>query len=172
LLSVAQRSAALLQPKLDLLCDVLLSGQDDRADEEEPRWQAGYDLALGRALAAKVRTDGYNMMLAEAKQGRAFERPRSNTWILTPAADFPASSLERLADEATDSLRRVVADHPGTPWAMLAQRELATPLGWGWEEGFTYLPPLEPQNQNNNRPPRRDRPPEPQGPPRRDPPPL
>jgi hypothetical protein len=172
LLSVAQRSAALLQPKLDLLCDVLLSGEGDRKGEEEPRWQAGYDLALGRALAAKVRTDGYNMMLAEAKQGRAFERPRSNTWILTPAADFPASSLERLADEATDSLRRVVADHPGTPWGMLAERELATPLGWRWEEGFTYLPPLQPQNQNNNRPPRRDRPSEPQGPQRRDPPPL
>jgi hypothetical protein len=172
LLSVAQRSAALLQPKLDLLCEVLLSGEADRQDEEEPRWQAGYDLALGRALAAKVRTDGYNMMLAEAKQGRAFERPRSNTWILEPAADFPASSLERLADEATDSLRRVVAEHPGTPWAMLAERELATPLGWRWDEGFTYLPPREPQNQNNNRPPRRERPPEPQGPQRRDPPPL
>jgi hypothetical protein len=54
---------------------------------------------------------------------------------------------------------------------MLAERELATPLGWRWDEGFTYLPPLEEPQGNNNRPPRR----EPQGPPpppRRDPPPL
>ncbi len=172
LLSLAQRSAALLQPKLDLLCRTLQAGEDDRASELEPRWQAGFDLALGRALAAKVRADGYNMMLANVKQGQAFERPRSNTWILEPGDDVPASNLENLAATATESLERVMKDHPGTPWAMLARRELATPLGWRWDEGYTYLPPrVEPQG-NNNRPPRRDRPRPPEGPQRRDPPPL
>ena len=36
-------------------------------------------------------------------------------------------------------LRRVVDEHPATPWALLAQRELENPLGFKWTE--TYVPP-------------------------------
>jgi hypothetical protein len=170
LLTQAQRAAALLQPKLDLLCQTLLAGEEDRADEREPRWQAGFDLALGRALAAKVRADGYNVMLAEAKQGMAFRSEKNNTWLLRPGDEFAASNLEKLAEKARDSLKRVTADHPGTPWAMLAERELAVPLGWRWDETYTYLPaPDEGGNGEMRQPPMQ---PAPQGPPRRDPPPL
>jgi hypothetical protein len=170
-LSLAQRSAALLQPKLDLLVKTLESGAADRAKEDEPRWQAGYDLALGRALAAKVRCEGYNMMLAQAKLGQPFERERSNTWILAPGREFAATALEKEAAEAVALLEQVRTEHPGTPWAMLAERELSTPLGWRWDEGFTFLPPLEEQPGGNNRPPSRE-PEGPPPPPRRDPPPL
>ena len=50
----------------------------------KPRWQAGYDLARGRALAVKVRTEGYNTMLALAKQGLKFKDPKNDTWDLRP----------------------------------------------------------------------------------------
>jgi hypothetical protein len=170
LLSTAQRSAAVLQPKLDLLCQTLLAGEADREKEDEPRWQAGFDLAIGRALAAKVRADGYNMMLAKAKQGMTFQGEGKNTWILRHGKEFAASSLEKMATAATTYLERVQHDHPGTPWAMQAKREMSTSLGWRWNEGFTNLPPRDNGN-GNNRPPRPERP-EPQGPPRRDPPPL
>lgn len=169
-LSVAQRAAAILQPKLDAICQTLLTGEADRPQLEEPRWQAGYDLALGRALAVKVRTDGYNAMLAEAKQGKAFKQEKNNTWILQPDETFGSTSLEKTGTKARTYLERVVADHPNTPWAMLAQRELSTPLGWRWEEGYTNLPPLQPPQGGNQRPrPERKAP---EGPPRRDPPPL
>jgi hypothetical protein len=167
-LSIAQRSAAILQPKINAICDVLLTGEEDRPAIKEPRWQAGFDLAIGRALAVKVRTDGYNVMLAEAKQGKAFKDPKNNTWILRPDDHFAASGLERTAAKARDYLEGVARDHPETPWAMLATRELETPLGWRWDEGFTPIPPRQ---EGNGRPPRPE-PPAPQGPPRRNPPPL
>lgn len=167
--SLAQRSAAILQPKLDAICQTLLAGEPDRSRLEEPRWRAGYDLALGRALAVKVRTDGYNAILAEAKQGKPFKSEKNNTWILRPEQNFSSTSLEKLGAKARSYLERVVEDHPDTPWAMLAERELSTPLGWRWDEGYTNLPPLQPQN-GNARP--RPEPMVPQGPPRRDPPPL
>jgi hypothetical protein len=168
-LSLAQRSAAILQPRIDAICQMLLAGEDDRPKLEEPRWRAGYDLALGRALAVKTRTDGYNVMLAEAKQGKAFEDQKNNTWVLRSAETYANTSLEKLAEKAKTYLERVVQEHPQTPWAALAERELATPLGWQWDESYTNLPPLE--QANNPRPPRPEpRPPE--GPPRRDPPPL
>jgi hypothetical protein len=167
-LTEAQRAAALLQPKLDLLCQTLLAGEDAREDEAEPRWQAGYDLAMGRSLAAKARADGYNIRLAEAKQGMPFQEERNNTWVLRPSDDYAASSLEKLADRAKFYLERVVADHEGTPWAMLAERELGTPMGWRWHEDYEYIRPRN--DDGGNAPPRREQPP--QGPPRRDPPPL
>jgi hypothetical protein len=167
-LSLAQRSAAILQPKIDAICQTLLAGEGDRAKLEEPRWRAGYDLALGRALAVKARTDGYNVMLADAKQGKPFKNPKNNTWLLQPGEEFANTSLEKLAAKAQGLLQQVVADHPDTPWAALAERELATPLWWRWDETFTELPPIE---SGNNRP-RRPEPMVPQGPPRRDPPPL
>jgi hypothetical protein len=166
-LSIAQRSAAILQPKLNAICEVLLAGEEDRPALKEPRWQAGYDLALGRALAVKVRTDGYNVMLAAAKQGMPFKSEKNNTWVLRPDEHFAATGLEKIAAKARTYLEGVVKDHPGTPWAMLAERELATPLGWRWDEDFTNIPPRQ---EGNGR--RRPEPMVPQGPPRRDPPPL
>ena len=35
----------------------------------------------------------------------------------------------------------LIDEHPDTPWAMLAKRELDTPLGWEWKEEFTDLSP-------------------------------
>jgi hypothetical protein len=167
-LSEAQRTAALVQPRIDALYRILQSGMADREVLDEPRWQAGFDLALGRCLAAKVRADGYNLMLASIKQGRSFERSRSNAWVLRPATTFESSSLERMAKRSKQLLEQVVADHPGTPWAYFAQRDLAEPLGWKWTEGYVYLPPLEERNVPPSPPPQTP----PPGPVRRDPPPL
>ena len=169
LLSLAQRSAAILQPKIDAICETLLAGEGARPQLEELRWRAGYDLAMGRALAVKARTDGYNVMLAEAKQGKPFKDEKNNTWVLRSTGTYANTSLEKLAAKAKTYLERVVEEHPQTPWAALAERELATPLGWQWDEGYTNLPPIE--QANNPRPPRPE-PQVPQGPPRRDPPPL
>jgi len=168
-LTQAQRAAAVVAPKIDLICEILLAGRNDRPDESEARWQAGYDLALGRALAVKARADGYNVMLAAVKQGTPFERPKSNTWILRPADQYVDSKVEKLAAQAKEYLQRVKRDHPGTPWAVHAERELRTPLGWRWEEGYSRLAP---QPQDDGRMPPRPEPEPPPGPPRRDPPPL
>ncbi|HEX6963229.1 MAG TPA: vWA domain-containing protein, partial [Lacipirellula sp.] len=167
-LSIAQRAAAILQPKINAICEVLLAGEEDRPKLRELRWQAGYDLALGRALAVKVRTDGYNVMLAEAKQGMAFKDPKNNTWVLRADEHFSASGLEKTAAKARTLLEGVASEHAGTPWAMLASRELKSPLGWRWDETFTPIPPR--QEGGNAR--RRPEPRAPEGPPRRNPPPL
>jgi hypothetical protein len=84
---VAQRAAALRQPQIDRICQILLRGEDQRSESEGPRWKASFDLALGRALATKVRTDGYNVVLAQAKQGMPFQNEKNNTWVRSsPAA--------------------------------------------------------------------------------------
>ena len=37
-------------------------------------------------------------------------------------------------------LRRVVEEHPATPWALLAQRELKDPMGFKWVETYVIPP--------------------------------
>ena len=67
------------------LVAILRQGERDRDKITTPRWQAGFDLAIGRALAVNVRTEGYNAMLAEAKQGLKFKDEQSDTWELRPS---------------------------------------------------------------------------------------
>ena len=176
--SRAQRSAAIIEPAINRLYDVLRAGEVDRSSEISPRWQAGYDLAMGRAAAAKVRAETYNAMLAMIKTRLKFDEPASaddpknNTWVLRAAESVSTgSSQEKLANKATEYLRRVVKDHPGTPWALLAQRELETPVGWKWEQVYTRPPtereprmsdndvPREPEKPRMNEMPRKLRPP-------------
>lgn len=160
LLTLAQRTAAVLQPRIDALHGMLVRGLPDRDKIEEKRWRAGYDLALGRVLAIKVRTDAYNLMLAQAKAGMSFRKPKSDTWVLKPADEVRVGSrTEKLAEQATEVLKRVVREHPGTPWAFLAERELRVPLGYVWDEihtGINDPPPPRPAANNNNRPMPRD----------------
>ncbi len=161
-LTRAQQDAAKLTPRLDILLQTLEPGMAARDSETSPRWKAGYDLSMGRVMAQKVRTEGYNLMLAQIKRGQSFEEKENNTWVLEPSnAITVGSKWEREAETARELLQGVVRDHPDTPWALLAKKELDVPLGWKWTEEFTDLdPPAErgPGNNNNNnpRPPRDD----------------
>ncbi|MEM9825188.1 MAG: vWA domain-containing protein [Planctomycetota bacterium] len=160
LLNEAQKDAAKLAPRLNSLLSILASGMDGREQETEPRWQAGYDLAMGRVIAQSVRTDAYNSMLAEVKRGKPFKDPKNNTWILEAADEISVGSrYQRQADQARELLQNVVNNHAGTPWSLLAEKELSVPMGWRWKEEYTELdPPRQrgPGNNNNNPRPAQD----------------
>jgi len=127
----AQQAAAERDLAIQKLYDTLIVGEPDRSKLTGARWQAGYDLAMGQVLAAKARLDGYNAMLALLKQGKNFTNPDSTRWVLEPADEIAASSaLDKMAKNSRTYLNRVVAEHPGTPWAEIAQRELRYPAGW------------------------------------------
>lgn len=150
-LTEAQKAAAEIEPKIDMLFNLLKIGEGDREKETTLRWQAGYDLAMGRVLAVKVRTETYNAMLAQAKRGLKFKDEKNNTWQLEPSDEISVGSqLEKMAERAKMYLNRVVKEHPGTPWAMLAERELNDKIGWKWKEEFTDLSPPPRMNAGNN----------------------
>tara|TARA_R110002049_G_scaffold72490_6_gene187422 strand:- start:119481 stop:121691 length:2211 start_codon:yes stop_codon:yes gene_type:complete len=155
-LTRAQQDAAKLEPTLIQMAATLQPGMEARESETSPRWRAGFDLAMGRVLAQKVRTETYNAMLAKAKRGMSFENEKNNTWVLQASSDVSVGSKwQREAELATELLTGVVEEHPGTPWALLAKRELDVPIGWKWVEDFTRQePPRAMNNPGNNNPPR------------------
>ena len=160
LLTQAQQQAARVQPALDALAEFLRRGESHRDAESSPRWIAGFDLALGTALAHRARSEAYNAMLAKAKRGMKFESDESNTWVLRPDREISVGSrLEKDAEQARKLLTEVAERHRGTPWGLLAERELAQPIGWRWTEEVT--PVEEPArgnrpNAGTPRPPRDD----------------
>lgn len=152
-LTTAQQEAARLEPTLIRMAETLEPGMKFRESEESPRWRAGYDLAMGRVLAQKVRTETYNAMLAKAKRGMNFEKEKNNTWILEPSEEISVGSKwEREAATASELLTTVATEHDGTPWALLAKQELAVPLGWKWVEEYTDLNPPKANRPANNNP--------------------
>lgn len=158
-LSAAQQKAAVLEPQINMMYEALKIGEGDRANETVPRWQAGYDLAMGRVLAVKARTESYNLMLAEAKRGLKPKVDKNNTWTLKPVNKVTVgSAIEKQAKQAHEYLERVIKDHPDTPWALLAKRELEEPIGWEWTESFTDTTPRkEGMGGNGNGAPANDK---------------
>ena len=56
-LTAAQQDAAKLEPTLVRMAQTLNPGMKVRDEEQSLRWKAGFDLAMGRVLAQKVRTE-------------------------------------------------------------------------------------------------------------------
>lgn len=135
-LDQSQEAAAKIEPPITRLVELLQRGEAERDALPSARWKAGYDLALGRALAAKARVDGYNSMLAGLKRGKRFENASSKMWVLEMSEDAAeaGSAVASIARKAERLLQRVIEEHPETPWAAMAERELETPLGWKWSE--------------------------------------
>jgi len=128
---VAQRPVARIEPLLTPLYRTLAAGESDRAKLTGPRWQAAYDLAMGRVLAARAHYEGYNTIVAQIKQGKRPGGPENNVWVIVPANSFNGdSTIDKLVKQSRKYLERVVKEHPGTPWEMMATRELNSVCGW------------------------------------------
>ena len=127
---------------VDRLLKGLQAVEKSRPTIKERRWQAAYDLALGRLLAIYVRYEGYNRTVAAMKvTPRQFQKPDSNEWRLEYADNFESGpQIRNMAAQAKTSLKRVIDEHPGTPWALMAQKELSVDMGWKWEEKARPVP--------------------------------
>lgn len=136
-ISEAQKPMAVTDNKVGLMLGILEAGEKDRDKITEPRWQAAYDLAIGRALAMRARTLGYNMVLADMKLNpKSFTKKGYNQWVLKPAKEVNVVEIKKKSSKATMYLKRVIDLHPDTPWAEIAERELSQPMGWGWTESI------------------------------------
>ncbi len=146
-LTEAQKPAAIIRYKLEQLHRILQAGESARDKITEARWRAAFDLAMGRILAMRVRLEGYDRMLAGMKANpKTFKNPRNNEWRLVAAQEIETGpQMRKAAQQARTYLKRVIDDHPDTPWAVMAERELSRDLGWTWTESERKLPGMQGQ---------------------------
>lgn len=124
-----------------------------RAKEGSQRWRAGYDLAVAQLYIFRLRL--YQYLLAMDRHFNDMPKandPKANRWdfhwdrnavIVPDEAQFTRLKqafgmketreeyLELVKNEetaATDRLKAILTDHPGTPWARRAETELS----WGF----------------------------------------
>jgi hypothetical protein len=137
----AQEVAARTAYTVDAALEPIMRVAKLRDRETSRRWQAHFDLILGRLLAMKIRCYEYNWACAKMKKDAPrFQKSESNAWRLVPDEEIHYSDkAAAAATEAKSLLKRVVDEHPSTPWALLAQRELKDPFGFKWVE--THVQP-------------------------------
>jgi hypothetical protein len=79
-------------------------------------------------------------------KGADFVDNKSNRWHFKPDAELHfGSASQRMAKEARRLLMRCVEQNAGTPWALLAQRELKDPFGFRIDEAYVAPPPPPPK---------------------------
>lgn len=172
-LSDAQRTAAATIHVADQAIAILARVEKERKSETSPRWQAHFDLMMGRLLATRIRANEYNWALAQMKVTPLPLAADHNAWRLVgdeevrfgkPIRDDAKKAkrdpkitkqAQEDAEKAIELLKGVVRDRPGTPWELLAQRELEVPLGFRWESFYIPPPPkIEVSTDPNPPPPR------------------
>ena len=144
-ITAAQRPVAETEYWVNKIFEMLKQGERARDSLDDPRWRASFDLAMGRIMAMKVRLVGYNQMLAAMKSSpQPFEGNGNNEWRLTASSLIDTGpQMRNAAEAAREYLKRVIDEHPGTPWEKLAVRELGQDMGWEWQESMRYVPGME-----------------------------
>lgn len=141
----AQKSAAISGLAIDSIL-AQMPPTAEKAYDTEPslRWRLAFSLNFGRLLAQKVRAMEYNTALAQLKTSFTEADISSTVNQLTFRPDREvnyAVNLKKAAKTAREHLERVVEEAPGTPWALLANRELRDGFGIRVEKRFIPPPP-------------------------------
>lgn len=151
--SDAQRSAAISSLAIDNIL-ARMPPNVDKLYSSEPsvRWRLAFSLNYGRLLAQKIRSFEYNSALAQLKTGyaEADVQNKVNHFIFRPSKELNyAPSLKKQVGIAEAHLQRVLDEAPGTPWAVMASRELRDGFGIKLIERFIPPTPPAPKNENN-----------------------
>ncbi|MBX9585065.1 MAG: hypothetical protein K2X87_32570 [Gemmataceae bacterium] len=114
----------------------LLEAVEPMRAEQPKRWQAHFDYALAQTKARIAFLQEYNLALGNIKTEVLPPRdPKRghDGYKLVSTATMKARDAKKLAEEAREVFDRVVAEFPGTPWAVQAKRDRAQNLGLVWQ---------------------------------------
>lgn len=130
-----QAKPAMLRLKLSDLLDDLRKAGKERDQEPSARWQAHYDYVLAQVLLRLAYVDEYNMMLAKIRKDELPTLEPGQTGYRLAAVEKMRSPKETkdLAAESRKLLTKIIKDHRGTPWEVLAKRARLTALGLEWQ---------------------------------------
>jgi hypothetical protein len=130
----AQEGIAVAVAELELALGALEAVAGKRAKEPK-RWQAHYDYALAEVRLRLVLLNEYNLVLARVRTETLPDLAAGAPgWRLVPSDKLTARrDVKEMLDASWDGFAKVAADHPGTPWEVLARRSRATVPGLRWE---------------------------------------
>ena len=150
-LATSQQTVAVSTAMIDNILSAFSPALEQAyAKESSLRWRMSYNLCYGRLLAQRLRCYEYNSALAQLKLlGAQDIASKSNHWIFRPDPNINyAAGMKKPKDLAETLLRRCINEAPGTPWAILAARELQYPFGIKVIEQYEKPAPPPPERQD------------------------
>lgn len=137
---VAPIKSRFAEAKLDLdeTLEALERAGELRKKEMSPRWRASYDYVKARLLMRAAYVFEYQYMLSEVGDALPELGPKHLGWRLAArekmqAKGEPGKEARARARQARDLLEAIAKEHRGTPYEILAKRDLATALGLEWQ---------------------------------------
>jgi len=112
----------------------------ERDKEPSKRWQAHYDYVLARLQERIAYVHEYDSALGQIRKDALPKRdPAIHTgWRLASQEKLQNTEARKMAAEARKGLTKVAKAYKGTPWEILAKRELLTTLGLEWKPTRGY----------------------------------
>jgi hypothetical protein len=103
--------------------------------ETSPRWRANYDYVLARLLDRLAYVREYDAVLGLVRKDLLPPRdPKIHSgWRLASQEKLQKAENRKLANEAKKILEKLAKQNRGTPWEILAKREMITALGLQWQ---------------------------------------
>jgi hypothetical protein len=126
-----QEEPATIESQLDELQARLDTVGKDRATDSAKRWQAHYDFICARLLAKKIYVREYNFAIGNKlkKDSPVIKNKNNNGWVIIPTEKMQQKDTREWEKKRQTLLEKVIKEHPGTPWEVLARREKAAFLG-------------------------------------------
>jgi hypothetical protein len=124
-----------LQVLEEILAD-LEKASEERGKEKSPRWQAQFDLFRARMLTQYAHIYEYNAVIGMVRKDALPDLDEKNGdkgWrLVNQDTMVSGAEAKESARSASKLYAKIIHDHPDTPWAILARREKAQPLGLTW----------------------------------------
>lgn len=122
-------------PRLDREIFDLEAVEPTKADQPK-RWQAHFDYALAQCKARLAFMHEYNLALGSIRTDvMPTLDPKKNEdgYRLISTEKMRIKTEKKSAEEAKEIFERLIEEHKGTPWAILAKRDKSMILGLAWQ---------------------------------------
>lgn len=136
ILDYQKKEVAPVESELSDALEELLKAGEEKNKESSKRWLANYDYVLARLKARIAFVKEYNYIFGQIrKDGLPPRDPKIHTgWRLASQEKLQSGAETRkLANEAKKIYENLAKKNQGTPWEILAKRELMTALGLQWQ---------------------------------------
>jgi hypothetical protein len=136
ILDYQKKEVAPVESELSDALEDLRKAGEEKDKETSKRWRANYEYVLARLLARIAYVHEYNFVFGQIrKDGLPPRDPKIHSgWRLASQEKLQSGAETRkLAGEAKKTYENLAKKNQGTPWEILAKRELMTSLGLQWQ---------------------------------------
>jgi hypothetical protein len=135
ILDYQKKEVAPAEIDLSEAVEELRKAGEDKDKEASPRWRANYEYVLARLLGRLAYVREYDAVLGLVRKDALPPRdPKIHSgWRLASQEKLQKAENRKVANEAKKILEKLAKQNRGTPWEILAKREMMTALGLQWQ---------------------------------------